>query len=113
MSISPTQKFVLSLGAVSLVSLMIGWSLGRNDILIERQSGSFPIIKINSKPPAEASNVDMSQFWNVWAIVNSKYLEKDKIDQKKLIEGATTGLVEALDDPYSVYLNTEQNEAKN
>jgi len=108
MTISRTQKFILSLGAVSLVSLIIGWSLGRNDIQIERRS-FFPTIKVNNKPPQDASNVDMTQFWNVWGVVNAKYLERDEIDQKKLIEGATAGLVTALDDPYSVYLNAEQN----
>ncbi len=51
----------------------------------------------------------MSRFWEVYNIVRSKYVEKDKIDSQKLIEGATAGLVTALDDPYSVYLNAKQN----
>jgi carboxyl-terminal processing protease len=51
----------------------------------------------------------MTKFWKVWDIVNTKYVEKDKIDQKKLIEGATAGMVNALDDPYSVYLTPSQN----
>lgn len=41
-------------------------------------------------------------------------LKKDfymSVDENKLIEGATNGLAEALDDPYTVYFNKEQMQA--
>ncbi len=111
MNLSPLQKKVLSLGGVSLVSLLIGWQLGQNDITIERlNSQSLPKIQIESKRPADIADVDMTQFWNVWRIASTKYIEKDKVTGQKLIEGATAGLIEALDDPYSVYLTKSQNE---
>lgn len=92
------------------MSLLIGWQLGHNDIKIERQKAQFlPTISLKSNQPADLSNVNMSQFWNVWQIATTKHIDKDKITQQKLIDGATAGMVAAFDDPYSAYLTPEQN----
>lgn len=56
------------------------------------------------KPP----EVDFSQFWEVWGAVEEKYVDRDSIDRKKLVEGAVTGLVKALGDPYTVFLPPQQ-----
>ncbi len=43
----------------------------------------------------------------VWNIVFSEYVDKDKLDSRSLRKGAIEGMLEALDDPYSSYLDTE------
>lgn len=110
MALSPWQKYILSIGIASLISLNIGWQLGHRDITISRQKSSFlPSIQIKDLSSNQVSNADMAQFWKVWNIISTKYVEKEKVTPQKLIEGATAGLVNALDDPYSVYLTPEQN----
>ncbi len=108
MSLSPYQKWIISIGATSILSLLIGWKLGHNDSLYAAKIPTIPFINDTKK---SSGAPDMSRFWEVYSIVREKYVEKDKIDNAKLIEGATAGMVNALDDPYSVYLNTKQNTA--
>ncbi|MDQ3239687.1 MAG: S41 family peptidase, partial [bacterium] len=106
MNISPYQKFILTIGAASLVSLVIGYELGQSKITTNQ--GSL-IPSIARQNPQNLKNVDMSEFWRVWEIVGTKYVDKDQINAQKLVEGATAGMVSALDDPYSVYLTKTQN----
>jgi carboxyl-terminal processing protease len=41
-----------------------------------------------------------------WSIIQQDYVNRDNIDVNKLIQGAVRGMVEALDDPYTAYLDT-------
>jgi carboxyl-terminal processing protease len=41
-----------------------------------------------------------------WNIIQQDYVDKDKLDANKLSQGAVKGMVEALDDPYTAYLDT-------
>jgi carboxyl-terminal processing protease len=53
------------------------------------------------------TDVDLSQFWNVWALLDEKYSSAsstEAISDEAKIEGAIKGLVEAYGDPYTVYL---------
>jgi carboxyl-terminal processing protease len=60
--------------------------------------------------PTETNReADLTQFWQVWNLLYKKY--DGNIDQSKLIQGATSGMVSALGDPYTEYLSSEQ--AKN
>jgi len=43
----------------------------------------------------------------VWNIIFDDYVDRDHLDPDKLSEGAIEGMLEALDDPYSSYLDAE------
>ena len=43
----------------------------------------------------------------VWNVIFSEYVDKDNLDPKVIRRGAIEGMLEALDDPYSSYLDTE------
>jgi len=42
-----------------------------------------------------------------WETIFSDYVDKDRLDTEALSQAAIRGMVEALDDPYSAYLDTE------
>ena len=46
----------------------------------------------------------MKQAWN---IIFQDYVDKDKLDTSTLSQAAIKGMVEALDDPYTSYLDAE------
>ena len=69
---------------------------------IERGKG---VLGQEAAKPAE---VDFSLFWGGWGELEAKYVDHDFIDRKKLVEGAITGLVKALGDPYTVFLPPQQ-----
>ncbi len=43
-------------------------------------------------------------FWETWGIVEREFYNRDSIDHQKMIYGATKGMVDALGDPYTIYL---------
>jgi carboxyl-terminal processing protease len=54
--------------------------------------------------------IDLSEFWLVWSKLEEKYLDKDDLQSDKMVEGAISGMVNSLGDPYTVYLPSEDNE---
>jgi carboxyl-terminal processing protease len=45
-------------------------------------------------------------FWDAWNIVHKDYVDQP-VDNTKLLEGAITGMVQALGDPHSEYMNPQ------
>ncbi|GAJ06687.1 unnamed protein product, partial [marine sediment metagenome] len=43
----------------------------------------------------------------VWDVIFRDYVDLDKLDANALSQGAVKGMVEALDDPYTAYLDAE------
>lgn len=58
-----------------------------------------------------ASRTELPSEFNIlteaWKALQEEYIDKDKLDTKKLSQGAVRGMLEALDDPYSVYVEPE------
>jgi carboxyl-terminal processing protease len=65
----------------------------------------------NREKPANLPPADMKIFWDTWRVITEKYVYRDKLDTQKMIEGATKGLVNSLDDPFSEFLTPEENKA--
>jgi len=59
---------------------------------------------LGAKTPEEAGLGKVEEVWN---IVFQDYVERDKLDANALREGAIEGMLEALNDPYSTYLDAE------
>lgn len=57
---------------------------------------------------SEASALNTSRLNDAYAIVEDQYLNADEIDQEALVDGAIRGMLEALEDPYTSYFNTEE-----
>ena len=56
-------------------------------------------------PPSSSQSLDIVE--EAWNIIFQDYVDKDRLDVSALSEGAIKGMVEALDDPYTVYLDAE------
>ena len=66
---------------------------------------------INKEPPKELNAGDMSLFWDTWQVILDKYVERDKLNTKEMIEGAASGLVQSLKDPYSEFFNASSSQS--
>ncbi len=94
---------VALLGGVFVGGAFFGYY---NRPAIEKVTGLYNKEAIN-KP----TEVDFSPFWVAWDTVKSKYVNKDSIDNQKMVWGAIQGLVGSLNDPYSVFFPPEESKS--
>jgi len=81
---------LLSLGT----GYMAGWSMGKT-------TGE------RSCKVCKPEDLDFSLFWKVWGDLNEKFYDPSKFDVQKMIYGAISGMVNSLDDPYTVFFNPQ------
>ena len=74
--------------AILLVAAIVAASFG---------TGWFVGSRTSSEPALDSVR-------QVWDLIFTDYVDKGKLDPEALAQGAIRGMVEALDDPYSVYL---------
>ncbi len=53
--------------------------------------------------------VDFSLFWDAWAKVQEKFVNRDQVDYQKMVYGAIAGMLAALEDPYTVFMTPTGN----
>jgi carboxyl-terminal processing protease len=49
-------------------------------------------------------------FWETWSLLDRDYYDRGALDAKKLTRGAIKGMLEALGDPHTIYLDPEMSE---
>ena len=54
-------------------------------------------------------NADFDLYWEVWDLLKSDYVNKDNLADKQLFYGSLEGLVSSLDDPYSEFMDPQEN----
>ncbi|MBU0577241.1 PDZ domain-containing protein [Patescibacteria group bacterium] len=86
---------------------------------VTRAEAAYMIYKmdlVNLTPPGGEANLSSfdSQLQKViaaWDIIFSGYLNKDELDRMAMSDAAISAMVETFDDPYSAYLDREENTA--
>lgn len=53
----------------------------------------------------QPEEIDFSLFWQTYDQLKEKYVDPQKIDPQQIIYGAISGMVHALGDPYTLFLN--------
>ncbi len=116
-----TMKILRSAAIVilPLCALVLGWQLGKsyeaNQFLAERQqiselfsmsSGSGQIVKGDPE-----KDIDISLLWGVWRLLNRHYIAPDDLKSNTLVFGAVKGLVEAVGDPYTVFMTPKDSKS--
>jgi len=87
---SKTMKFTLIsllLVAALVLSFGIGYDLG------------------SRTPPSQREGLE--SVGQAWDIIFNEYVDRDQLDTTTLSQGAIEGMLEALDDPYTSYLDAE------
>jgi len=80
---SKTVVIVLMVAAIVVLSFGTGWVLGSRN------------------SPYQGLGI----VGQAWDIIFRDYVDKDSLDAEALAQGAVAGMVEALDDPYTAYLD--------
>lgn len=99
----------LQLVILLIISGLIGYYFGINNVKVSWKNYKPSFAVINKEAPASLGNINFSTFWNVWQKVETNYYDKTKLDPTKMLDGAITGMISSLGDPYTVYLPPSQN----
>lgn len=91
--VSRLKKFFISffLVLIILASFGLGIYFGKNQCKVCR--------------PEE---IDFSLFWEAYFKLKEKFVDKEKLDTKKVIYGAISGMIKSLEDPYTVFFPPEE-----
>lgn len=65
-------------------------------------------VVIGQESPPQLT-VDFSLFWDVWQRLFRYYIDAANLNKSKMVEGAITGMVNSLGDPYTVFLPPKEN----
>jgi len=59
------------------------------------------------------TKADMDMFWTVWNAMNDYYVDEEKVDPQKMVEGAIKGMVDSFEDPATLYFTKEETDTYN
>jgi len=59
-------------------------------------------------PVCKPEEVDFSLFWETWNVLKEKFYQPEKFDTQKMTEGAISGMVKSLGDPYTSFFNPQE-----
>lgn len=93
-------------GIVALVSL--GFALGVVSVGSSSAPSTLSEVVQNLKPAPQGT--DFSLLQDVWSTIHSTYVSTN-INDTALLQGALTGMVQGLGDPYSVYFAPSDSQA--
>ncbi len=88
----------LSISLLIVLVFVAGFVLGsqRNPLLAQGDTAA---------PPDAAKSFE--PFWQVYNMIQSTYLDRDKVVDSKLVDGAIKGMVDTLGDQFSGYMDAE------
>ncbi|MEE8473464.1 MAG: S41 family peptidase [Dehalococcoidia bacterium] len=94
-----SKKVKIILIVLVLVFLVLSFGAGFITSRFVSQ-GFIPAVSAPSETPKE-----LGTLWEVWDVLHKNYVEREVLDDQKLAPGAIRGLIEALDDPYTTYMD--------
>lgn len=103
-NLQSNRFLITSAVIIFIVAGFLGYVLGHQNLVFE--SNLKP--KIKNTELFKPRSVDFSFFWDVWNQVTSSYV--GNIDTQKMLDGAIHGMVSAIGDPYTYFMN--QTESK-
>lgn len=100
-----TTKRISGIATILLVasSFIVGIYIGNNN-----RPEIDKITGISGKETQVTTQTDFSPFWKVWNTINEKYPSASKITDQKRVYGAISGLMDSLNDPYSVFFTPDE-----
>lgn len=101
---------VYQLLIIILSAVFLGYFFGIYKIQLEWKQYK-PIAHITPKKPPEPQTVDMALFYEVLDKINEEYYDTSKIDAEKIVQGAISGMLQSLSDPYTSFFPPKENKS--
>ena len=107
-----------------IIGFLLGWSLSvknqQGQIASEaevvqqetkkQEPSEQPVtLKLQRFKRVDPSSIDMDIFWEAWSAMKGNFLYQEDIETQEQVYGATKGMIKALGDPYTSFMNPEDN----
>ncbi|MEF3692420.1 MAG: PDZ domain-containing protein, partial [Candidatus Moraniibacteriota bacterium] len=72
-----------------------------------------PVVEnlLDLKGLKESEKIDLTLYWNVFSKLKEKYVDAEKLTNEDLLYSSIRGMLSATDDPYTVFMDPEENKA--
>ncbi len=115
-------RFILFL-ILPILGFLLGWSLSQKNthtpapaVEVKIDANQEELAQLLEEKPrrplfrrlTEPKDVDLSILWESWNVLEANFLYKDDFDIQSQVYGATKGIVDSLDDPYTVFMTPEE-----
>lgn len=102
------QKIVLVILAVAVLGGVF-YSGIRFEKFRSNEAVDSIVTQIVNKENNQPASIDFGVFWTVLSRLEEKFVDQEKLtDKKNLVYGAIEGMVNSLNDPYTVFLKPEE-----
>lgn len=91
-------RTALLVSCLMLGSLLVGVRMGEKRVLDKLV------------PEGVDRDIDLTLMWKTWDRLEEYYLFPEKLDSKKMVYGAVSGITAALDDPYTSFYSPTENQ---
>lgn len=86
----------------------------KNTTVTENKFVPFDRAVVSNKENGKGSDaIDFSLYWDVWDLLKEKYVDSKKLDANRLLYGSIKGMLQATGDPYTNFLDPEENKEFN
>jgi carboxyl-terminal processing protease len=97
-------SLIVLCGAIVLLTMFSFWS-GQRYADGQDKAMNGDKICLPGDYAKELQGVDFNLFWDTWDMLEKNYVDKQEIVGKDLFYGALSGMVNALHDPYTIFMD--------
>ena len=74
--------------------------------------GETKILGVLQKEPLAPlrEDINFAPFWDAWSLIETRYVDSDKVGRQDMVYGAISGLLKSVGDPYTVFLSPKEYE---
>lgn len=103
------ERKILVPAVVCVLVFLFGYAIGKDTTSssLEQPNVQRNVVGVfSSAPETFTQTIDFQLFWDVWKTIKEEYIEEE-ISDEDLFYGAVSGLVQSLNDPYSVHFDPD------
>lgn len=104
------RVLIFQIALIIITSFLAGYYFGVNKVNLDWKNYKPVLNVISKEPPPGLVTVDFNPFWVVYQKLLTNYYDKSKLDQQKMLNGAISGMVQSIGDPFTLYLPPVQND---
>jgi carboxyl-terminal processing protease len=100
-------SYIAIFGIVFSTGLLVGNSMPTHSLVNEPAGNTTNILGGLTTKDQPSQDISLKTFWQVRDILQKKYIHTEKLDGQAMSYGAVKGMVEALDDPYTEFMDPQ------